>query len=416
MRIRAATLAAGLALLAAAPTAHADSPPATTGARVTLPAPTGPDRIGTVSLHLIDRSRPDPWQAGSTQRELMVSVWYPARHTQRYPLARQMESGAAAGFDQGNTTGIPAGKVDWAATRTHAHLDAPVRPGPHPVVLYSPGAGDPRTWGTALVEQLASHGYVVVTIDHPGETFVQFPNGLRGPDALSQAPQSPDPQQWAVFLHKLVNVREADTRFVLNELVPLDAGRNPDAEHRPLPAGLTGALDLARIGMFGQSAGGFTALQAMHDDARIRAGINMDGELNFAQEDKPGTPMSTVAIDGLDRPFMLMGSKPRGRHNPENTSWSLLWKHSNGWHRDLYLTGSAHGSYTDAEAIVPQLVRKHVIDTSLAAEAIGTVNARRALAANRAYITAFFDRWLRGCDHGLLDGPSKKYPDMTFVR
>jgi alpha-beta hydrolase superfamily lysophospholipase len=34
------------------------------------------------------------------------------------------------------------------------------------VVLYSPGAGDPRTWETALVQDLASRGYVVVTIDH----------------------------------------------------------------------------------------------------------------------------------------------------------------------------------------------------------------------------------------------------------
>jgi hypothetical protein len=29
-------------------------------ARLTLPAPTGPYRLGTVSLHLIDTSRPDP--------------------------------------------------------------------------------------------------------------------------------------------------------------------------------------------------------------------------------------------------------------------------------------------------------------------------------------------------------------------
>jgi hypothetical protein len=29
-------------------------------ARLTLPPPTGPHRVGTVSLHLVDRSRPDP--------------------------------------------------------------------------------------------------------------------------------------------------------------------------------------------------------------------------------------------------------------------------------------------------------------------------------------------------------------------
>ena len=40
--------------------------------RLTLPPPTGPHRAGTVSLHLVGRSR-----------ELMVSVWYPARDVRR---------------------------------------------------------------------------------------------------------------------------------------------------------------------------------------------------------------------------------------------------------------------------------------------------------------------------------------------
>lgn len=356
-------------------------------------------------MELVDKSRPDPWISGP--RKLMVSVWYPARDTAKYPLARQMPPGAAAGFDQSNNTGAPAGKVNWAATRTHAHVGAPARRGAHPVVLYSPGVGDPRTWGTTLVEELASRGYVVVTIDSPGETFVQFPDGVRGPDALSQAPTSSDPQQWATFLRKVVAAREGDARFVLNQLVSLDSGRVPQ---------LTGAMDLRRIGMFGQSGGGFTALQTMHDDGRLKAAIDMDGELNYAQEDLPGTPMSTVVTDGLSKPFMLMGSKPDGRHNRENTSWDLLWKHSAGWHRDLYLTGSAHGSYTDAEPIVPQLLRDHVIDRKLANEDVGMVDPTEAVAANRAYVTAFFDKWLRGRNSGLLDQPSKKYPDMTFIK
>jgi predicted dienelactone hydrolase len=402
-KIAAAIAVAALGLGGASGIAQAS--PAPTRAVVGLPAPTGPHRIGTMSMELVNRSQPDPWTSGP--RALMVSVWYPARDVAKYPLARQMQPGAAAGFDQSNTTSVPAGTVNWAATKTHAHVGAPAQRGAHPVVLYSPGVGDPRTWGTTLVEELASRGYVVVTIDHPGETFVQFPDGVRGPDALSQAPTSSDPQQWATFLHKVVTARETDTRFVLDQLVPLDSGRVPQ---------LTGTMDLRRIGMFGQSGGGFTALQTMHDDGRIKAAIDMDGELNYAQEDLPGTPMSTVVTDGLSKPFMLMGSKTDGRHNRENTSWNLLWKHSTGWHRDLYLTGSAHGSYADAEAIVPQLLSKGVIDKKLAIEDVGTVDSTEAVAANRAYITAFFDQWLRGHKAGLLTHPTKKYPDMTFIK
>lgn len=402
---RLVTLVAAL-LLASATTSAAASEPQPL-ATVNLPAPTGPHAIGTVSLRLVDQSRVDPWGVAPGQpRQLMISVWYPARNTADFPVVPMMQPGAAAGFDQANSLQVPPGKVNWAATRTHAHLGPPLdrRGGPHPVVLYSPGAGDPRTLGTVLVEQLASEGYVVVTIDHTYETYVQFPDGtVTGMDAIAQAPQQPD-GPWAQYLHKIVNVRVADTRFVLGQIARLDT--SPE---------FAGGLNLSKIGMFGHSAGGFTALQAMHDDSRIKAAIDMDGELNYAQEDAPGTPMSSVVKDGLSRPFMLMGSKPDGRHNHGNTSWNLLWNHSSGWHRDLYLTGSEHATFTDAEAIVPQLVQQKVITPKDGADDIGSVPPESAIAADKAYVTAFFDTWLRHRDCGLLDGPSTKYPDMTFV-
>jgi hypothetical protein len=46
---------------------------------------------------------------------------------------------------------------------------------------------------------------------------------------------------------------------------------------------------------------------------------------------------------------------------------------------------------------------------------IGTVDPVRAVAAERTYVTSFFDRWLRHRDDHLLDGPSPRYPDITFV-
>ena len=55
--------------------------------RLTLPAPTGHRRIGTVSLHLVDPSRPDPWVPSERVRELMIQLWYPAEAVHDYPLA-----------------------------------------------------------------------------------------------------------------------------------------------------------------------------------------------------------------------------------------------------------------------------------------------------------------------------------------
>src|SRR5690242_9442209 len=64
--------------------------------RLTLPEPTGPHRIGTVALHLTDRSRPDPWVPEEVVRELMVQVWYPARDVRRFPRAPWVSPAFAA--------------------------------------------------------------------------------------------------------------------------------------------------------------------------------------------------------------------------------------------------------------------------------------------------------------------------------
>ncbi|MFF7156929.1 hypothetical protein [Streptomyces sp. NPDC008139] len=159
--------------------------------------------------------------------------------------------------------------VDWAATRTHAHRGAPAdrARGPYPVVLYSPGAGDPRSMGTTLYDDLASRGYVVVTLDHTYDApAVEFPGGRVERMLLPEefAKVATDPPALTVLLRKTVAVRVADTRFLLDAL--------PGA----LPPDLRGAADLDRVGTYGKSAGGFTALQAMHDDRRIAA-ADFDG-------------------------------------------------------------------------------------------------------------------------------------------
>src|SRR5436305_7652056 len=77
-----------------------------TPARLTLPAPTGPYPVGAVDLHLIDRSRANPWTATPPYRELMVSVWYPARDAGRFPPAPYMLPGAAAHFGSAAGNGL----------------------------------------------------------------------------------------------------------------------------------------------------------------------------------------------------------------------------------------------------------------------------------------------------------------------
>ena len=139
-----------------------------------------------------------------------------------------------------------------------------------------------------LAIDLASHGYIVVTISHTYEAAeVEFP------DRRVELARAEDPNN--IHTNLALSLRRADVQFVIDKLTALEGGANPDAEHRPLPAGLRGALDLAKIGIYGHSLGGATAADAMANDARIITGINLDGSFHTETIDPgamppPGSP------------------------------------------------------------------------------------------------------------------------------
>ncbi|MFG2649082.1 hydrolase [Streptomyces sp. NPDC048436] len=396
--LAAAGLAAAL-LTVPAPAAQARA----TGTEARLPAPTGPHRIGMVSTRLVDDSRHDPWVKSVPYRELMISVWYPAARTSGKTgsrLAPYMTPGAAERWNATAPHGIPKDAIDFAGIRTHAREGAPADTsgGRRPVLVYAAGANDPRTWGTSAVEELASRGYVVVTIDHTYEApGVEFPDGSVKDDAplreaLVEAQQD---DSMPALLKKVLDIRVADSKFVLDRL-------------GSLPNGLSKVVDQKRVGMFGQSAGGIAAAETMYEDKRVKAGINIDGTLEYNPEPN-GTNLMPVAQHGLTRPFLLMGRQDSDRVT--EPSWRAFWSHTKGWKRNVTLTGSKHQAYTDLAALLPQAG----VDRKVIEEHIGTVTPSRAITAERVYVTSFFDRWLRGRDDQLLDGPSAKYPEVEFA-
>jgi dienelactone hydrolase len=404
LAVSAAVPASAVAASHTAPTLSVSSNSAK-GLTLTLPTPRGRYATGESTFRLVDDRRPDPWVPGQPHRELMISVFYPAVHTGNRPFTNQFPAAAAAAIGpavEGNFN-LPAGLVDWAATKTHSVKDAAMAPGRFPVVLYSPGAGDPRDWNVSLVEDLASRGFVVVTVDHTGEAPVQFPDGHvvgNGPLLAAWAQAFQDGTTLAFFT-KLMDARMADTELVLDQLTSL-------------PARLTDGMDLNRIGMFGHSAGGFTTANMMYVDPQIKAGINMDGTLEYTVQ-PDGTNLSEVALHGLDRPFLLMGSSSAasGSDVHREPSWAAFWQHQRGWKADVTLNDSEHASFTDAEALLPQLAGR--VPAATLAAAVGTVDPHRAVAADRALVTSFFDRFLKGRDDHLLDGGASRYP-ITFVQ
>jgi dienelactone hydrolase len=124
---------------------------------------------------------------------------------------------------------------------------------PYPVVLYSPGWTGSRLMEHELGANLASHGYVVVSVDHYDVIRTTFPDGtyLQGPIATS-----------AAGLQDRVN----DLVFILDELTrwntndPVFAGR----------------LDLTQVAVSGGSWGGTTAARFGRVDPRCQALIALD--------------------------------------------------------------------------------------------------------------------------------------------
>ena len=363
MRRRTFTAAVASSVLLGALPAHAQRG----DARLRLPAPTGRWKVGTTTRHLVDRDRSDPWN-GATTRELMTTVFYPAAAVHGHPLAPQLTPAAAAVF-KGLDAGLlhpelPTSGVDWAATMTHSYVDAPAIAVRRPVLLYTPGGADPRTIGTSLAEDLASHGYVVITIDHPGEASeVEFPGGrLR---TIEMPPETPtDP----VLSRKMMTTRFADVRFVLDRL----------GSFKGLP------LDLRRIGIYGHSAGGATAAVSL-DDRRIRAAVNLEGYLDSLDGE-----LYPIAQHGTDKPLLLAGTDGF-RDARFDRTWAAVMSHG-GPVRRIELPDANHWVFTDYAALTPQLQSAGLVTPEARDHLIGSTPY--GVSVVRRLVRTFFDRAL----------------------
>ena len=393
-----------------------------TGLRLELFPPTGRYSIGTVQLYLVDHSRRDPWLP-SRPRELMVSVWYPARDHSGSAFAPWIQHRAgvlylnqfisslyqSVGPTPNHGNRVPLSGVELPITRARLRGPADLSGAPYPVVLYQPGLGDIRETGTGLVSDLASRGYVVVTMDDTYEAeVVEFPGGRLATTLPNQTHVGP--------------ARLADTRFVLDEMSRLRAGVNPDALHRKLPSGLGESLNMTKVGMFGHSMGGATAARAMAAEQRIHAGVDLDGSLFAKLRSNPNRDIAALAKRLARqlgrRPFMLMTSQ--GHDAQSDPSLAGFWEGLRGWRLFLSMRNSQHFTYMDLEEFLSQMLAAGIapryITEQIVTEFIGTVEPSRAVAAERAYITAFFDLQLRGRHSNLMTGPSPEYPEIEFLR
>lgn len=355
-----------------------------------VPPPDGPYAIGTSVHHWTDADRAEAFTADpADHRELMVQVWYPARPDPGARRAPYIEDGAALA-PLARLLGLPGfifGHL--ASATTNAIPDAPAAAGVDrfPVVIFSHGRAGYRQHNTALVEHLVSHGYVVVTIDHPyAAAGVRFPDGRIVPLDPRMVHRS--------FVARRIPDLARDVSFTLDQLAGLEA-RGP----------LAGRLDMPRVGVMGVSLGGGTTAQACHTDPRLHACMIVDV---WIPDD--------VLRDGLAQPTLLL-TRDAATMRAEG------WREADVIETDSEMRGLFDRLSGDGYLVrAPGLFHTDFADTTLLSPLTrrlgltGPVEPRQARAITNSFALAFFDRYLKGVPAPLLDDAPVRFPRVRVER
>ena len=374
------------------------------------PAPTGPTPVGTTAWRLVDESRRETWAGSDTPREVKIIAWYPAsRAGSDGRPAPYLREGAVEVRAFATRLGAPDMMDRLAAASGHAILDAAPAESPakFPVLLFSPGyTGWPSSY-TALLEDLASHGYVVLLINHPYETTAAtLANGQVASfldDSLALRPSArrvfdewktedstmaavtraaDEEEQRRLLRGYLAGLKEThatlqrwgqDTRLVLDRLTTLPPNT--------VAARLAARLDLGAIGALGHSMGGVTAAQFCLEDRRCRGGLNLDG-----------IPQYGTLIDGkLDRPFLMVYSARVGRLG---SSDAIYRRAAKPYYR-VDVDRTLHVDFSDIGFWAPVIRERGIV---------GALAPERTTEITRTIVREYFDQVLRGRTSALLRG------------
>jgi predicted dienelactone hydrolase len=372
-----------------------------------IPAPTGPFAVGRVELQWIDSSRTEPFlPALSARRELVVYLWYPADVSPGATFADYIPHLATIAAAIGDSAlseelGSARSAIMSGAVRSHSVDSAPVRMAgrPFPVLVFSPGFGESSLTYSAQIEDLASHGYVVVGIEHPFDAYAVRLNPDRVARFAAARWDSARAQPNGAVGYQLAQVplRAGDVRFVLGQL--------SGSGLRSGKARFAGALDLHRIGAFGHSLGGFAAASACRFDARIRACMNEDADESGRPFDGGPLPLP------IKQPFLFFATGHSIYVSPRTPAPTAAGLRSMKLTRTQYdsITESSQHNQDAALASLPgQSIRlmaeaedfthRSFLDLKALQASDGTaiLHQQRYLQLIRQYVRAFFDETLRG--------------------
>jgi dienelactone hydrolase len=309
-----------------------------------LTPPTGNYKVGTRIFRWVDMDRSEKITPDiGDKRNVIVQAWYPV---------------------EGNINGNHSGYIDglgnlpakigmlpgfifdhYDKVETNGLLNAPIlnKETSWPVIIFLTGNAASRAFYTSIVTGLASHGYIVLAIDHPYEAMItQLADGKLATTIEVHLDDDPDLTK---FMKDRIDTRIADVNFVINQIENLKGSATP----------FFSSIDKNRIVIAGHSLGGATAAVAMAGDLRIKAAANIDGTL-YGQVPKTTGP----------RPFLLIESnkdKSDRYERYENGNRQFFNQFGGGYRYQI--VEADHYSFTDGPLLLAfpsRFVASHLLE------------------------------------------------------
>lgn len=382
-----------------------------------LPKPNGPYAVGTISYRMTDPNREEIFsEEPSDQRSLLVTAWYPAEITKGLKPNPYWDRAGITGREYSINAGMG---TFWYShlnqVRTNSFQDANLAASgeTYPVLIYSPSFYGLNTENTILIEELASHGYVVFSISHTYETIVTvFPDGeiLTGNleyifelydahadmeellyEDYEQVTKLED--QIAIIqdilvvddeITNLLKARTADAIFVLDKIEKLNKFEGT----------FQGKLNLDKVGILGWSFGGATAIESCLADSRFKAGINIDG-WPYGEHFNTGKK--------IEQPFMVLLSEPEDKM--EEIVGDLIYHQINNQAYRVEISDAWHTNFWD----FPYFFRIYKYIGFW-----GPIDPVRLGEINKSYVVGFFDRTLKGLEVELLNESNDTFPEISI--